>query len=470
MNIHTMAQYVSYGEWVSWLYLRQISKMVQRLVLKGGARIILNLPPQHGKSYLISKWLPTWFLHWYPKKHVLLASYEAGFASDWGGKVLSLFTHPESELLTQIKSNKRASHDWETLEGGGMKTGGIGGAFTGRGGDLLIFDDPHKNYEEAMSPAKLKAIKTFYEKTFWTRRGPDASIIVVMTRWHDNDLTAHLLDDWAFENWTHIKLKALCEEGDMDPFGRMPGDALCPARYPASDLLIIKANKPHTFNGMYQQDPVALEGSVWKFPWLQFWDELPSTIDLWVQSWDCNFKKGETGSYAVGQVWAIRGPDRYLVYQVRGRWSFTELCGQVELVSKMFPQAFLKVVEDKANGTAVMDHLKMIGGFMPAVPTDSKIARAVSVSGEFMTGHVHVPYPHTQDWVPDYINEITRFPVSKYDDQVDATSQLLHFAKTGIVQPWSGVLGKDRKKKQERSNPYGKPLDWANRGPRKRWQ
>ncbi len=471
LNLHTFAQWVSAGDWVAWNYIRQLSMMVQRKVIAGNARIILNMPPQHGKSFLLSKWLPAWFLHWWPTKRVLLASYEAGFASDWGGKVLNLFTDPESELISQVRSNKRASNDWETLEGGGMKTGGIGGSFTGRGGDLLIFDDPHKNYEEAMSEAKIKAIKTFYEKTFWTRRAPGCSIIVVMTRWHDSDMTAHLLEDWSFENWTHINVKALCEEGDVDPFGRVPGQALCPDRYTAEDLLIIKENKPHTFNGMYQGNPVPIEGSVWKFPWLRFWTEIPDQVDLWVQSWDCAFKKGERTSFGVGQVWAICGADRYLVHQVRGRWSFVELCEQVEAVNLEYPQAFLKLVEDKANGSAVMSALERLGGFQAVNPTDSKVGRAISVSGEFKTGHVFLPLPHTRSWVADCISEITRFPLSKHNDQVDAMSQLLNEVRKIMAgMPRSSYAGKAKAKEQRKQvNPYGKPVEWNNKPrPRRR--
>jgi len=463
LNLHTFAQWVSGGDWVAWTYLRQISCMVQRKILQGNARIIINMPPRHGKSFLLSKWLPAWFVHWFPTKRVLLASYEAGFASDWGGKVLNLFTDEESELIQPIRSNKRAAKDWETMVGGGMKTGGVGGSFTGRGGDLLIFDDPHKNYEDSMSPAKLQSQQTFYEKTFWTRREPNCSIIVIMTRWHDNDFTAHLLDDWKFENWDHINVKALCEEGDNDPFGRKPGEALCPDRFTATDLLLIKENKPHTFNGMYQGMPVPLEGSVWKFPWLQFWTNVPHDVDLWLQSWDCAFKKGEKTSYGVGQVWAIKGPDRYLVHQVRGKWSFVELCEQVVRVNNDYPQAFLKLVEDKANGSAIISALEALGGFQPINPTDSKLARAISVAGEFKTGHVHAPLPHTAPWVSDWIKEVTSFPLSKNNDQVDATSQLLNFVRTMMnSMPWTGRVGKAKRNKPAK-NPYGKPLQWTGR-------
>lgn len=435
-NIHTFAQVASGGEWYPFPHLRWLSMQIGPAVARGGARIIVNMPPRHGKSELICKWLPAWFLHWWPRRQVLMASYEAGFASEWSGAVLDLYKAHGGDrgLLTQVHPRSNAARKWQTLTGstvhrGGMQSAGVGGAFTGKGGGLLLLDDPHKNLADALSPARLRFLKSWYDSTFHTRAQDEASIICVHTRWHKGDMSGYLLDEWGHDGWTVLTLPAEAIEGEVCPLGRKPGEFLCPDLQSAAKLLSAKQRSPHLWASMYQQRPIAGDSVAWRPEWVRHYENVPGLVDLWFQSWDFSFSDTPGASYVVGQVWAVCGPDRYLVHQVRGRWDLVDSLTQIRAVSMQYPQAFLKLVEGKANGDGVISLLQHeLGGFERVTPVTSKIARAIACQPEWMTGHVHVPHKGVE-WVPEYLEEVTSFPAAANDDQVDATSQALQYVR-----------------------------------------
>lgn len=427
---HTFAEFASGGRWIPYDYLVEISKAITRAIYSGRGRVIVSIPPRHGKSELISKWLPSWRIATDPTARVMLSSYEADFASAWGRKVREFFESPRGRAITgvQVKGHSSAADRWETTEGGGMQTAGIGGAFTGKGGDLLIVDDPVKNWIEASSAHRRKLIWEWFLSTFYTRAEPGACIVVLMTRWHEDDLAGKLLKEHA-DDWIEVKMPALG-----------PGDvALCPTRYSSSDLLAIKKSiGTFMFGSIYQQNPVPLDGGVFKRHWFRHWTPatLPEKFDEIIQSWDMPFDENEKGtsSYIAGQVWARVGADRYLLAEYHEQGDFPEMKRAVIKLSEDYPDARTKVIENKAAGAPLIKDLKAkVPGLVPFNPKGSKEARAISVSGEVESGNVYLPHPSVCPWVRDFLDEVCTFPKADLKDRVDAMVQaLLRFGKTKV--------------------------------------
>lgn len=176
---HTFAAHMSDGAWLSYDYLVMLSNIIVTAVTQGGGRILVSLPPRHGKSSFLSQWLPFWFLSMWPQKRVILTTYEANFAATWGRKVRNLVQEKGPEVGVHLAPDATASNNWATFMEGGMMTAGVGGPITGKGGDLLLCDDPHKNWQEAQSPTIRKTIKDWFDSTFYTRLEPGGTIIVL---------------------------------------------------------------------------------------------------------------------------------------------------------------------------------------------------------------------------------------------------------------------------------------------------
>ena len=308
---HTLAMELSGGKWLPYDYLVFLSHLIATVVAQGGGRIIVEIPPRHGKSEFISKWVPTWFLGNWPDKRVVLCTYEANFAASWGRIVRNnLVTHGEP-LGVSLANDSLAAAYWKTSQDGGMITAGVGGPITGKGGDLLLIDDPHKNWKEAMSITTCKGIQDWYDSTFYTRCEPGATMIILHTRWTENDLIGYCLTEHPEENWIVVRFPAIAEEADI--LGRMVGQAFCPSRYDETALAKIKkVLGTQKWAGLYQQRPAALEGDVWKRKDWKYYKITPKCSFI-IQSWDTGFKKNDNlrTSYSVCQTWGVF-PNGYL--------------------------------------------------------------------------------------------------------------------------------------------------------------
>lgn len=264
-----------------------------------------------------------------------------------------------------------------------------------------------------------------------------------MTRWQTDDLAGRLLKEKAYP-WEEIKLPAIAEdipEGKTDAIGRHNGEALCPELHSLKDLEIQKKNLgTHSFTALYQQSPTIEGGNIFKREWIKYYVPnratmiklgltekdvaiLPRHLDQQVQAWDATFKSKENDDFVAGQTWASRGANVYL----RPGWchkrlSFTETLTAIKEQSRLYPRALTKLVEDKANGPAIIDMLKhKLPGIVPVSPgSDSKESRAESVSPIFEAGQVYVPHPLWHPEVEDVIEEWCGFPNMPHDDNVDA--------------------------------------------------
>ncbi len=430
-GIASFAQHLSRGAWQPYRHCVHAATVIERELAKGAARVIVNMPPRYGKSQLFSYWLPAWLLDRNPDTRVLACSYSADLAVDWAWKVRNL-AEECAELNFAVAHGKGDKAYWGTADRsgktrtGGIKAAGVNGSITGFGGNVLILDDPVKNWAEAHSPAFDGAFDGWWGSTFFSRLEPGGSIVIVMTRWTDHDPTAKLIKSMPGK-WTVIRLPELAE--DHDPLGRAIGEALCPERYPLTEVLEKKETVgPYVWAGMHQQRPAPIGGNIVKRDQFQYYTEQPalSQFEKTSQYWDFNVKETVRGSYVCGQVWGRRGAEYWLLDQVRGRWGYPEAREAVRSLSSKWPAVIQKMVEAKANGPAVMADLQStIDGFMPFEPYGDKVQRFIGVSPLITAHNVFIPDPTIARWVHDYVDETTTFPNSTNNDQVDTTSMAL---------------------------------------------
>ncbi|MFD8777535.1 terminase large subunit domain-containing protein [Streptomyces sp. NPDC059916] len=254
-------------------HLDLIDGVFQRIAAGERLQVMLTMPPRHGKSQRASRWGPLWYLRRHPTARVMLASYGADLADDHGRWVRDQLRDHSQTLGIRLDDGSRAANrfDLEQPRGssvrGGMVTAGVGGSLTGKGFSLGIIDDPFKGSDDANSPAQRERVWNWYQSVFYTRRAPGASIVLINTRWHEDDLSGRILATEP-ENWLLIDLPALAMSED-DPLGRSVGEALWPEQYDADELARThKAVGERVWWALYQQQPRPLEGGVWKWEWI----------------------------------------------------------------------------------------------------------------------------------------------------------------------------------------------------------
>jgi predicted phage terminase large subunit-like protein len=327
-------------------------------------------------------------------------------------------------------------------------------AATGLGGDVLVFDDP-MNPDQALSETERQSINDRFDQTFRSRLNDPATgvKIIVMQRLHEEDLTGHVLGKER-DCWVHIKLPAIAEASESIKFPvsgrtvqRHAKQLLWPVRLPEPQLANLKVGLGSwAFAGQYQQNPAPLEGGIIKRNWIRFYRELPERFDLLVQSWDCTFKGESTArsadtDFVAGQVWGKSGGRYYMLpYRMHERLDFGPTKAAIKTCHAAFPRAHAILIEDKANGPAIISELQqVIPGIVAIDPEGGKVARAHSISPLWEAGSIVLPDPQMFDgrdaahpqanWVEEYIHNICTFPQAAHDDDMDATSQALIYMR-----------------------------------------
>lgn len=435
--------------------------------------LVVSMPPRMGKSRLVSVESPLWFLRRDPKRKIGMISHDQGLAIQWARTIRRTIEDRGDDLGLAIAKDAGAVAEWETSEGGSVLSRSTGQSVTGRGFNVMIIDDPVKDYAAAHSDTQMEALWSWMIANAISRMEAPYIILVVGTRWHEKDFIGRLLDPAVNADaarWENIVFPAIAEDSDV--LGRLPGEPLLsplvPDESPSEALerwsVLEQQVGGYNWAGLYQQRPAPAKGAIFTASKWRFWTTDPrkvtddhSVIYLdpyddrqgphgetitddsaevtrragqWLDSWDMAFKGSETSDYVVGQRWMMRGPYRYLIDQVRGRMSFTETIQAVKDF-KAGPYGHLVhriLIESAANGEAAMDTLKKsISGIEPVRAKDSKELRARVVTPEHESGHVLLPHPTDpgNSWVNDLISELTNFPRGAHDDQVDALTQAL---------------------------------------------
>ena len=425
---------------VNWHH-RVLCNYLDRFVRREIPRLMVFMPPRHGKSELVSRKLPAYLFGLNPDTSIIAVSYSADLAQRLNRDTQRIIDSPAyGEIFpatTLFGRNIRSLADGSYLRNsdifeivghrGVYRSAGVGGGITGMGGDFIIIDDPLKNREDASSAVIREKLWEWFTSTLYTRLEKDGSILLTMTRWHEDDLAGRLLKlaeaDPAADQWEVLSFPAIAETVRHPEDIREEGEALWPDKYSVERLDTVKiAIGSYDWNALYQQHPAPSEGGLFKREHWQYWNELPAKLTEWIQSWDCAFKATDTSDYVVGQVWARDGANRYLIDQIRRRMTFTETIQAIRDMSKLYPRTHRKLIEDKANGSAVIDLLKReITGLVPVEPHGGKETRAQATAPAVEAGNIFLP--KSAPWLGDFAEECATFPNGAHDDQVDAMTQ-----------------------------------------------
>src|SRR6266849_5438596 len=421
--------------------------------------LLINVPPRHMKSLLVSVFWPAWEWIRCPERRWLYSSYGAQLSIRDSIKCRRLIESPWYRQrwadCFALTSDQNTKGRFDNNRSGYRLSTSVGGAATGEGGDRIVCDDPH-NVQEAESDSVRKGTIDWFDVVMSTRvNDPKTSAkVVVMQRCHQQDLSGHLLEQG---DWEHLVLPAEYEGptrttsiGFADP-RQEHGELLWPERFGPEEIEELKVSLgSYAAAGQLQQRPSPAGGGLIKRHWFRFWQprganlppvivrlpdgtqasitaiEAPYHVDEQIQSWDCAFKDLDTSDYVVGQVWARLGSAYLLGDQVRARMDCLTTVKAVRELSQRWPGTLAKLIEDKANGSAVIQMLAQeIPGILPVNPSGGKVARAAAVSPLIEAGNVYLPHPLYAPWVTDFIEECASFPNGAHDDQVDAMTQAI---------------------------------------------
>ena len=397
------------------------------------SRLIVTMPPRHGKSMLTSEYFPAWYEGRNPSRSVITATYSQELASDFGRKVRNLSETPlhlAAFPMGRLAEDSAAAHRFNTESGGSYFALGRGGSATGRGANLLVIDDPLKDRAEAESEAIRGQLKAWYRSVARTRLMPSGAIVIVQTRWHEDDLVGYVIREHAHEGWRVLNLPAVAQADD--PLGRAEGEALWPGSFPLSELDVLKRTVgSYEWASLYQGRPAPLEGGIYKRAWFEGrYDVPPAAFRRIVQSWDTAQKDGDRNDPSVCTTWGETATEFFLLHVFRDRIEWPALRRTAEsLAERWKPHAVL--IEDKASGISLLQDLRAHTR-LPIVgvePDGDKVIRAMAVSPLAESGRVRLP--RVAEWLPDFETEAFSFPNATHDDQVDSTSQALRWMSRG---------------------------------------
>lgn len=456
-------EYVHHGHYTHFRHTELVCETLQRIADGEQLSVLIEMPPRHGKSMTVSESFPSYYLGRNPDKRVIAAAYSDGLAKKFGRLNRNKFSEFSHELFeVQLSDANAATKDWGVQDRrGGMIATGIGGSITGQGADLMIIDDPIKNMKEASSQTIRDNIWDEWEATLSTRLHDGASLIVIMTRWHEDDLIGRLLVR-SPRKWIRLRLPAIAED-EEDLLGREIGEPLCPELGYDEHWAEEKKEEvgSRTWGALYQQRPSPAGGNIFKREWIKYYVRtaeqkrewglseeiavLPTHFDKMAQSWDCTFKDSETSDFVAGGVWGRKKAQYFLFDIDHRRMGFADTMKAIRAMSDKWPNARSKYIEDKANGTAIIEMLKdEISGIVPVNPDGGKEARANAVSPLFEAGNVYLPHPNMCPWVEELIEELVSFPNAAHDDLVDMTTQALNQLYTNNSNPidrYKNLLG-----------------------------
>lgn len=434
--------------------------------------LIINIPPRHMKSLLCCVFFPTWVWTFKPETRWLFSSYGENLSIRDSLKCRRVIQSPwyQSSFgdVFRLTGDQNQKTRFENDKTGYRLATGVGGGSTGEGGDFIVVDDPLKA-QDAHSVAIRETANDWWDNTMSTRgNNPDRVVrIVIMQRLHEADLTGHLLEKMQADSH---RIEHLCLPAEYEPTDRAtslgwrdprtePGDLLWPERFTPSAIADLKRDmSSYAVAGQLQQRPAPDEGGILKKAAWRYWKpagvklpavvirledntlleieavDLPEAFDQMLQSWDCAFKDTKTSDFVAGQVIARRGANKYMLDYYKERIDITGTMKQITAWAGKWNRAIAKLIEDKANGTAVIQMLRdRIAGLIAIEPEGGKISRAHAVAPEVEAGNVYLPHPALYPWVNEFIESCAGFPNLAHDDDVDAFTQALIYMQGNVV-------------------------------------
>ncbi len=406
--------------------------------------LIIETPPQHGKSMTVTETLPSWYMGEHPDSGVIIASYDSSFAERFCRRNKEKIRALGEELFGIGIGKVNRAEEFE-LEGcrGRFISRGIMAGITGNPASLIIIDDPVKNRQEADSETYRDRLWEEWQNSIKSRLSAGGKVIVIMTPWHEDDLAGRML---AMEKNVEL-LRLPVEAGENDPLGRTPGEPLCPEL--GKDKAWLEDFKRSYINdarggqrawaALYMCTPRTENGNLVKRGWWKFYD--PDTAPEFVTeliSVDAAFKGGENNDFVSVQVWGKHRQDYYLRYCLNRHLDFPGTLEAIRSASRLYRGAKTVLIEDKANGSAILQVLQRTQGCIGVYPMGGKLARGYAVSAAIESGHVFLPEPGKAPWVAEFIEQFSAFPNAAHDDMVDAASQALQrliYAPGGEDEP-----------------------------------
>ena len=409
-------------------------------------QLMINMPPRFSKSLFVSVFWPAWVWVRYPEKRFLFSSYNYNLSIRDNVKCRRILESRWYQSFWAEKfrmtSDQNEKSRFENDHTGVRLVTSVGGSGTGEGGDFIVCDDPH-NIKDAHSEGSLEETCSWWDEVMTSRVNDPlrSSKVIVAQRVGYKDLCGHLLRNGGFD---HLCLPMVYEKrvdskrpatsiGWEDP-RRKTGELLWPERFPPGVVKELRKLGSYVFDSQYQQRPGSEAGEILKEVWWHYYNALPLVFDEIIQSWDAAFKDLKTSSFVAGQVWGRRQAQFYLLDQTRDKLDFVGTCKAIVQMTEKWPKATKKLVEDKANGPAIISSMRQsVVGLIPVNPEGSKVARAYAVSPLTEAGNVFLPNPQAAPWVKEFVRECKQFPGGEYNDQVDAATQALSYLGLGKV-------------------------------------
>jgi len=430
------------AEFVGAAFLEQIAAKLDAVRQGKIKRLIICLPPRSLKSHLASVAWPAWCLGHDPSLEIIAVSYGQDLAEKFARDCRTLMgeTWYQATFIKTRFLGRQSVTDLRTSRHGTRFATSVGGVLTGRGADIIIIDDPLKPTDALSDPARNHA-NEWYDNSLLSRLNSkkDGAIVIISQRLHQDDLVGHVLPG---DNWEVLSFPAIATAQEnvsiVTPYGirrfsRNPGDALHPAREPLEVLQMLKETMgEYNFEAQYQQTPAPLGGAMIKTAWLQYYEPgTESAFSSVVQSWDTANKPGELNDYSVCTTWGVCDGRFYLLDVFREKLNFPDLRRAVRSQAARF-KAQTILIEDKASGTQLIQELRNeavfgIKSYQPRPRSDKRMRLHEQATG-FENGLIYLP--SNAPWLSEYRLELTTFPGSKYDDQVDSTSQALDYLRS----------------------------------------
>jgi len=435
-NFLSFVKYV-WPEFIEGSHHKIINKKFNDLAQGKIKRLIINMPPRHTKSEFASYLLPAWMIGKNPKLKIIQATHTADLAIDFGRKTKNLVDEPSYRELfsTRLQEDSQAAGKWKTEQGGEYFAAGVGGAITGRGADLLIIDDPHKEQDIRADGKAFEKAMNWYTAGPRQRLQPGGSIVIVMTRWSTKDVTGQLLkaqSEEGSDQWEVVELPALLPDGKP----------VWPEFWTAQELLKTKASIPvSNWNAQYMQSPTGEEGALIKRDWWRNWEKkYPPKLDYIIQSYDTAFTKGTKSDYSAITTWGVfeteeDGQNIILLDAFKDRYEFPEL-RRVAYQQYLDWNPDMVIVEAKASGLPLTHELRQMDipviNFTPSRGNDKHV-RVNSVAPLFESGKIWAPMH--EHFAQEVVEECAAFPYGEHDDYVDSMTQaIMRIRQGGMVR------------------------------------
>lgn len=429
--------------WKETALSRLLARSVQRFLEADTGHaydiLLIETPPQHGKSTAVTETLPSWFLGRWPDKRVIVAGYSDEFAERFCRRNREKLQQFGPDLFGVAMGKINRSTEFEVAgHRGRMISRGLLSGITGNPADLLIVDDPIKTRQDADSPTIRDRVWEEWQNSLKSRFAAEAKVIVIMTPWHEDDLAGRLL-----KQEIHVELLRLpVEAEDGDPLGRKPGQPLCPElgkdekwlRDFKRAYLDDPRGGARAWAALYQCAPRVESGNLIRRSWWRRYDPRDKpAFGAQVISVDAAFKGGENNDFVAITVWGKAGNDYYLLDCLNRRLDFPGTLQAIRGMASAYPEARAVLIEDKANGPAVIQTLQRELFCIPVNPRGGKIARVNAVAPAIEAGHVFLP--RQSPWVEAFLDQWTAFPAAAHDDMVDSASQALSYLQTAPGTP-----------------------------------